>query len=90
MPDSGEALDEHSFCVISRPKLPCSYVESFSPNSRVGTSQNYMARWFSISEMHREKSELYLNHDREQRTLGQWKEAQNLVEEDDDRPSSQK
>ena len=33
---------------------------------------------------------IVLDHDREQRTLGQWKEAQNLVEEDDDRPSSQK
>ena len=49
MPDSGEALNEHDSCGISRVKLPCSSKESFSLDSRIGALPNFVAHGFSIS-----------------------------------------
>jgi hypothetical protein len=36
MPNSGVALNEHGFRGMSKVKLPWSFVESFSSDSRVG------------------------------------------------------
>jgi hypothetical protein len=49
MANSEEALNEHGSCVISTMKLPCLFMESFSPDFRVGASQNSMTHGFSIS-----------------------------------------
>jgi len=49
MPDSGEALNEHGSYGISGVKLPCLSKESFTLDSRVGASSNFMAHVFSIS-----------------------------------------
>ena len=43
MPDSGVALNDHGLHNISRLKLPHSFVESFSLDSKVDASQNSMA-----------------------------------------------
>ena len=48
MPDSGEALNEHGSCGISRMKLPCSSMDLFL-DSKVGASSNSTAYGFSIS-----------------------------------------
>ena len=70
MPDYIVVLNEHGSCGISKLKFLCSCVESFSLDSRVGTSYS-MACWFSIW-----RDASWKDHRWEQHTLGQRKEAQ--------------
>ena len=47
--DSGEALNKHGSCGISRMKLPCSSKESFCLDSKVGAPSDSMAPGVSVS-----------------------------------------